>query len=156
MSDADADRRTVVCFDADVVIYAAMPNHPLGPRVHALMDATDRFRVCGSTLLLPETLTKPTADEAVTQLAHLNEFIARLELWPVTDTVGRLAVWMGSTYRLRSMDATHLACAVDGGADVFLTNNRKDFDRKSIGEVDIVFPDELPAPTRRRRGRAAR
>lgn len=30
------------------------------------------------------------------------------------------------------------------GADRFITNNRRDF-RKEIAEVDITYPDELPA-----------
>ena len=34
--------------------------------------------------------------------------------------------------------------AVIAGADRFLTNNRKDFP-KTIAEVEIVYPDELPA-----------
>jgi hypothetical protein len=31
---------------------------------------------------------------------------------------------------------------VAAGADCFLTNNRKDFPQ-TIGEIDIVYPDEL-------------
>ncbi len=41
------------------------------------------------------------------------------------------------------MDAVHLATAVGAGADRFLTNNRSDFP-KSIAEIDITYPDELP------------
>ena len=37
----------------------------------------------------------------------------------------------------------HLATAVNAGASRFLTNNSKDFP-KSIAEIDIVYPDDLP------------
>jgi hypothetical protein len=37
----------------------------------------------------------------------------------------------------------HLATAVAAGADRFITNNTSDF-KKSITEVDVVFPEELP------------
>jgi predicted nucleic acid-binding protein len=143
-----ADGRTVVCLDADVLIYASSTRHSVGGRVRRLFGETDTYRLVGSTLLLPEALTRPYDTAEATELEKLT---ARLELWPITEDVGRLAVWVGATYRLDPMDATHLACAVDGGADVFLTNNRKDFDAARIGAIDIVYPDELPAPTRSRR-----
>jgi predicted nucleic acid-binding protein len=84
-------------FDADVLVYAAAPEHPLGARVAPLFDA-------------------PTA---------------------------RLSLALAVKYGLRAADATHLATAVAVGADRFLTNNRKDFPR-SITEVDVVYPDDLP------------
>jgi hypothetical protein len=36
-----------------------------------------------------------------------------------------------------------LATAVKVGADRFLTNNTSDFP-KSISEIDVTYPDELP------------
>ena len=36
----------------------------------------------------------------------------------------------------------HLATAALAAADRFITNNRKDFP-KTIGEVDIVYPEDL-------------
>ena len=53
-------------FDADVLIYAAVPEHPLGQRVRALfplepVDETGLTAGVGSVLLLPELLSKPTA-----------------------------------------------------------------------------------------------
>jgi hypothetical protein len=44
---------------------------------------------------------------------------------------------------LKGAEATHLATAVVMGADRFITNNRRDFP-KSIAEVDLVYPSELP------------
>lgn len=47
-------------FDADVLIYAATMDHPLGPRIATLLGDTDADEArIGSVLLLPEVLTKP-------------------------------------------------------------------------------------------------
>lgn len=37
----------------------------------------------------------------------------------------------------------HLATAVGAGADRFLTNNAADFP-KTINEIEITYPDDLP------------
>jgi predicted nucleic acid-binding protein len=140
----------VDAFDADVLIYAAEPGHPLGRRVAALFPDRapgpgDVPAGVGSVLLLPEVLTKPTrraADDDATALAVL---LARLDLRPVDHSTARLAVALGVTYDLRAGDAVHLATAVAAGAARFVTNNRKDFTR-DITEIEIVYPDDLTDP----------
>jgi predicted nucleic acid-binding protein len=94
-------------------------------------------------MLLPEVLIKPSADEASREYDELKKYIASMELWPTTETVGELAVWLGASYGLDPIDAVHLATAVDGGADVFLTNNSRDFDAALIGELDILYPRDI-------------
>lgn len=49
------------------------------------------------------------------------------------------------SYGLRAADSVHLATAIAAGADRFLTNNRTDFP-KSIREIDVIYPDDLPDP----------
>lgn len=44
----------------------------------------------------------------------------------------------------RPMPST-LATAVGSGAERFVTNNRRDF-RRSIEEVEITYPEDLPDP----------
>jgi predicted nucleic acid-binding protein len=138
----------VDAFDADVLIYAAVPAHPLGAPVLALFpqeppNDTGMFAGVGSTLLLPEVLTKPTRDGAGGEVAALAALLARLELRPVDEAIALLAVALGASYGLRSADAVHLATAVSAGADRFITNNRQDFDR-SIEEVSVTYPTDLP------------
>lgn len=131
-------------FDADVLIYAATPGHNLGGRVAALFtsEAGDEVSGVGSVLLLPETLTRPTRDEAEDELAALYGLLARLDLLPVDDAVAGLSVVLGASYKLKAADAIHLATAVNAGADRFITNNARDFPRK-ITEIDIVYPSDL-------------
>jgi len=134
-------------FDADVLIYAALGVRPLGLPVAALFAAktgaerTPRVGI-GSTLLVPEMLTKPLRERAQTEVTALTWFLARLDLLPVDLAIADLAAVLGAKYRLRDADAVHLATAIQGGADRFVTNNRKDFPRKIV-ELEVVYPSDL-------------
>lgn len=143
--DATVEPPDVDAFDADVLIYAAAPQHPVGVHVAAQFpddaDSTDIVGV-GSVLLLPELLSKPTRVGDQAQLHTLGWFLSRLELLPVDEGGARLATSLAAAYRLRAADAVHLATAVHAGADRFITNNRKDFPT-SIAEVDVCYPDQL-------------
>ena len=137
-------------FDADVLIYAAVPDHPLGRRVRALfpVQATTTSGAVagiGSVLLIPELLTKPLRDGAETELDALTALLGRLDLRPVDEAIAELATALGATHKLSAADAVHLATAVAAGADRFITNNSTDF-TKTISEVAITYPDELPEP----------
>lgn len=139
-------------FDADVLIYAAEPGHPLGRRVAALFATTwpsgdpagDLPVGLGSVLLLPELLSKPLREGATDQARVLARVLARLDLLPVDRPTAELAVSLGSAYRLRASDAVHLATAVVAGADRFLTNNRRDFPLE-VDEIEVVYPEMLAA-----------
>ncbi len=135
-------------FDADVLIYAAVPGHELGRRVRALfppepVDGTGQVAGVGSVLLVRERLATPLRDQATTELDELGALLGRLSLRPVDLATAELATVLGATYGLGATDAVHLATAVGAGADRFLTNNRADFP-KSIAEIEITYPDELP------------
>lgn len=136
-------------FDADAVIYAGIPGHLLGRRVRALLapvEVGDGVTAgCGSVLLLTEVLIKPERLALTRELRALEELLARLDLLACTAEIARLAVSLGAKHALRSIDAVHLATAVQAGADRFITNNSSDFP-KSIAEIDITYPADLPEP----------
>ena len=137
-------------FDADVLIYAAVPGHPLGRRVLALLpedpvDPAEPPAGVGSVLLLPELLSKPIRDGATEEVEALATLLGRLDLRSVDEATAELAVALGVAYGLRAADAVHLATAVGAGADRFLTNNERDFPT-SITEVDVTYPADLPDP----------
>jgi predicted nucleic acid-binding protein len=126
----------VDAFDADVLIYAAVPGHELGGRVLALLTSEPAAPAgVGLTLLLPQLLTK--REEAEDELAALAAILGRLELLPLDEATADLAVALGAAHRLSAADAVHLATAVSAGAERFLTNNRRDFPQ-AIPEVAIT------------------
>jgi len=134
----------VDAFDADVLIYAAAPTHPIGAVMRALLDAAPPGTSAGvgSVMLLPEMLSKPVRDGDGSTVEALAAVLGRLDLLPVDAAVARLAVVLAAQYRLRAADAVHLATAVVAGADRFVTNNRKDF-AATITEIAVVHPDGL-------------
>lgn len=133
-------------FDADVLIDAAAPGHPLGAGVRSLLLESDRStqeqECIGSVLLLPELLSKPSRDGADAEVTALLQVLARLDLIGVDEAIAALAVDLGARHRLRTADAIHLATAVSVGADRFITNNRRDFGA-GIDEIDVTYPDQL-------------
>lgn len=135
------------CFDADAVINAAAPDHPLGRRVRALLSigSAGEPSGAGSVLLLPEVLAKPLRDGASGELEVLARLLATLDLRPVDVATAELATALASRHRLRAADAVHLATAVGIGADRFITNNARDFP-KTIVEIDVVYLADLPDP----------
>ncbi len=135
-------------FDADVLIYAAVPEHPLGRRVRALFPSeptvtSGAVAGTGSVLLIPELLTKPMRHGAEAEIEALAILLARLDLRPADDAVAGLAVALGAVHGLRALDAVHLATAVAAGAERFVTNNSSDF-TKAITEIAVTYPHELP------------
>lgn len=136
--------------DADVLIYAAVPDHPLGRRVRALFpagptDATGEVAGVGSVLLIPELLTKPMRDGDHAELDALAVLLGRLDLRPTDAATAHLATALGASYGLRAADAVHLATAVAAGAERFITNNSTDFGPE-ITEIAVTYPADLPEP----------
>jgi predicted nucleic acid-binding protein len=132
----------VDAFDADVLIYAVIPQHPLGAPVRELILGAEPAALVGSVMLLPEVLVQPARAGRAVELRELKELLSRLEIHPVASQTSEFAVELAVRHRLKAIDATHLSTAVLAGADRFITNNRRDFG-KDIDEIDIVYPDEL-------------
>ncbi|MGH2950796.1 MAG: type II toxin-antitoxin system VapC family toxin [Solirubrobacterales bacterium] len=129
-------------FDADALIYAAAPQHQLGKPVWEVLRAHPH-EVFGSTLLIPEVLIKPARLDNEDEYDTLVAVLARLELIALDDAVAALAVELGAAHGLKPADAVHLASAVWIGADVFVTNNRRDFKPDRIAEIEVRAPDRL-------------
>jgi len=129
-------------FDADVLIYAAVPGHPLGGPAAALLTGARAPAGIGSVLLMPEVLGKPLRDGSVGEIRVLAGLLARLDLRPVDMATAELATSLSARYKLKAADAVHLATAVAAGADRFITSNQRDFPR-TITEVGITYPADL-------------
>ncbi len=137
--------RNLDAFDADVLIYAADLDHELGNRVLELFRQDTRPAGVGSTLLLAEVLV-PRSEGRADEVDELGRLLQRLDLRPVDRRIAEVAAILRSKYRLKTADAVHLATALDAGADRFITNNSRDFP-KSIAEIDVTYPTDLPDPS---------
>jgi predicted nucleic acid-binding protein len=135
-------------FDADALIYAAAPGHPLGERVAALFRSAGPGELAGtgSVLLLPEVLGKPLRDGSTDEVRLLAGLLARLDLRPADRATAELATSLATRYGLKAADAIHLATAVAIGADRFITNNKRDFPA-AMTEIAVTYPADLPNGT---------
>ncbi len=133
-------------FDADALIYAVVPDHPLGRRVRRLFSDVSRQHVgIGSVVLLPEVLARPLRNGTTREVTDLVELLSRLDLRPADPFVAEVATSLAAAHRLRAADAFHLATAIVAGADRFITNNRRDFG-PTTSEIEVVYPDALDEP----------
>ncbi len=130
----------IIAFDADVLIYAAQAGNVVGEEVKGFIRDNIKERLTGSILLLPELLTKPVREGWEEQKKDLLVLLSYLNLVSPDERTAHLAVSLGASYKLKPMDAMHLATAVSINADIFLTNNRKDFVGKDISEIHIQHP----------------
>src|SRR5258708_12944079 len=97
-------------FDAAVLSCAAVPGHPLGRRVAALLNAGAAGTPvgAGSVLLLPEVLGKPLRDGTADEVRALAGLLGRLDLRPADRATAELATPLSSRYRLTATDPTPL------------------------------------------------
>ena len=134
----------ILAFDADVLIYAAEIGHLLGGKVLQILENPkfEGSRV-GSALLLPELLSKPIRLGLNLERDALLNILTFIDLMPLDSSTAMLAAQLGAVYKLKPPGAIHLATAVQTGADVFVTNNAKDFKPELILEIRVVFPSDL-------------
>jgi predicted nucleic acid-binding protein len=134
----------ILGFDADVLIYAAEVEHPLGKKVLGILENPDFDGLrLGSALLLPELLSKPIRLGLDLERDALLNILSFLDLIPLGTATAMLAAQLGAAYKLKAPDAIHLATAVQAGAEVFVTNNIRDFKPELILELQVVFPSDL-------------
>jgi predicted nucleic acid-binding protein len=134
-------------FDADVLIYAAQPTDARGRAVAGLFALGSTLPVgVGSVLLVPELLAKPLRLPAAAEHGRLTRILSQLDLYELDRRTAELATALAAELRLKSIDAIHLATALETGADRFITTNRRDFP-KSIEGIEITYPDDLPEPS---------
>ena len=134
----------MIAFDTDVLIYAVSHDHPFGEKIRRLLaDPSFNQKRIGSLLLYPELLGKPVREKNQEQIHILAAYLDRLTLYPMDISVACLAAQFSANYKLKAADSVHLATAVHAGADMFITNNHRDFDHQRITEITVQYPEKL-------------
>jgi predicted nucleic acid-binding protein len=117
----------VVYFDSVIVIYLldhiGMFQTRARARLTALEAAGDRIAV--SDLSRLECRLKPMALGDTVKLAGFDAFFARPDVVkvPLPTAVYDRATHLRATWNFKLADALHLAAAIEGGCDRFLTND---------------------------------
>ena len=100
-------------YDADVLIYAAAADHPLGQRIAKVLASRPRSRLetpiaVGSVLLLPELLSKPTREGRDDELLALAAILGRIDLRPLDVATAKSAFRAGELLAKKRAEPTTL------------------------------------------------
>lgn len=144
MIEIQVDSR--VYLDASPIIYSVEKIAPYDAMLRSLWQSArqEQIQLCGSHLLLLETLVRPLQSghehlaNAFRQLLTAREF----DLYPISWPILERAAHIRATYRFKTPDAIHLATAIEANADAFITNDSK-LHRFTEIEV-IILNDFLP------------
>lgn len=113
-----------VYLDAAVMIYYIERRAPWYSRVLTRLTATP-VRVVVSDLTRLECRVKPVRTGDAVLLAEFDAAFAAAEPVPITTAVFDRATEIRAAHGFKTPDALHLAAAVEGGCDVFLTNDHR-------------------------------
>jgi predicted nucleic acid-binding protein len=135
------DQIRTVFLDTAPIIYFIEAHDKFGPLVMQIVKLMNGDRVQAFTLVLTlsEVLSKPVElanDELAEKFKIYLKNGNNLVLLPITETIGEAAgVLRGKHPHLKTVDAVQLAAAIDIGADVFLTNDKK---LSGITEIKVI------------------
>ena len=116
--------------DAMLFVYHFENNPEFGAlAARIFQDAEDgRHRLVTSILSLMEVLVVPKR-HGMTELAQryreIFESFPNLEVLPIDEAVVEIASDLRARHNLRTPDSLHLATAIHGRADAFLSNDKK-------------------------------
>ena len=125
---------------ANVVIYAVENPAIFGPRAQArLRTISQADRIAASELTRMECCNYPLRVADFALLRRYDVFFARSDvtLVPISDSIFRRATVIQAQYDFATVDAIHLAVAVENGCQIFLTNDHR-LDRCTDVAVEVL------------------
>jgi predicted nucleic acid-binding protein len=136
---------TRIYWDSCVLIYRLQGTSPWRKKIAGMVAAQRAFGLVLSELSRLECRVKPLREGDVDTLHAFDRFFAsaRIEYAALTRTMFDRATELRAHQGLKTVDALHLAAALDAGCDAFWTNDRR-LERAAAGRIQIVAVDELP------------
>jgi predicted nucleic acid-binding protein len=113
-----------VDLDSAPIIYLVEDILPYTPALVSRLSAPNMIQVC-SELSRLECRVKPIRDGEEALLAAFDSYFGGIvnEVLPLSCQVLERATLLRARYGFRIPDAIHLAAAIDGDCDLFLTND---------------------------------
>lgn len=142
-------RASSLFIDTAPIIYYIEAHPQFGPLAKEVFDSflSGRITAYSSVLTLTEVLSKPIESGDAKLARKFSDFLEygkNLKLMEITLTIAKRAGILRGNYSiLRALDAIQIAAALDAGADVFITNDKK---LKRMKEIKVlVLSDYLSA-----------
>lgn len=138
-----------VALDTAVFIYYIEENERFLPLVEPIFEAITAGRLAAMTsdLTLLEVLVIPYRARNNALAARYEALLTRskgLTMVGISRDVLRVAAMLRATVAVKAPDALQLACALQGGATTFVTNDRRLPDVHGLQIVQLT--DHLPPP----------
>ena len=114
-----------IYLDASPIIYLVEKVAPFMAKVLARL-AGPGVVILSSDLARLEALVKPLRNRDTALVQDFDSFFAaQTQIVPLDEPVFRRAAEIRADYNFRTPDAIHLAAALAGGCDLFLTNDAR-------------------------------
>ena len=132
---------STIFIDTAPVIYYIEAHPQFGPLAKEAFDLflSGRLNAFSSVITITEVLSKPieVGDEKLARkFAEFLEHGKNLSLMEISSNIAEKAGRLRGKYSdLRTIDAIQISSAIDAGADIFLTNDKK---LKQIKEMKVL------------------
>jgi predicted nucleic acid-binding protein len=131
----------LVALDTAIWIYEVEAHAVFGPVVHSFFGGrlgAGRNRAGSSLLALGELLVQPLAAGRADLAARYRAYFTTstsFSVWDVTREVVETAAALRASYRVKMIDALHLASAIVNHAAIFLCNDEQ---LRRVKEINVV------------------
>lgn len=139
-------RKTVPCFGVDTMLFIYhFENHPeLGDPVGRFLERAEEggARLVTSTITLMEILVVPKRhgfDSLCQRYRDLLAAFPNLDVLPIGPEVAEIAAGLRAAHPLRPPDALQLAAAIHGGAEAFVSEDRR---LQRVSEIEVLTIEE--------------
>lgn len=123
--------------DSSVLIAAFRGNAASSKRAIEILDDPDRQFLVSDFLRL-EVLPQPAFHHRKDELEFMETFIKQGQDIEVAPRVARCAIKLASNYQLSALDALHVAAAIEGQADEFVTLEKTTKPLCQIQEIRVT------------------
>jgi len=129
-----------IALDTNLFIYVFEQSADYGEKAKGILEQVENGEISAvaSVVSLTEILVKPIREGNITlekQYKLLFTHFPNLNIIPISNTIAERAAFLRGTYGIKTPDALIIACAIDAGADMFITN---DLRLEQIKEIKCV------------------
>ena len=146
----------VVCFDTAPLIYFIEEHSVYLPILKNIFGEVSKNEIHGiaSHLALIEVLVKPLQAGAYDIAARYRDILlcGALKMCPLEEKIAEKAARIKAVYGIKTPDAIHVATAICGNADIFITNDKR---LRAVKEIKVLMLDDFVPSTKPKRGAIA-
>jgi predicted nucleic acid-binding protein len=134
-----------LCIETAPLIYYVEANPVYSSKFDAILDVVESnaVSVVSSVVTLTEILALPLRLNQSRYVREYREILVhsgQFQLVEVTRPIAELGAELRANYHLRTVDALHVATAIEAGCDAFLTNDKV---LKRVTEIVVLVMDDL-------------